>query len=57
MEAIMAKKDTKQDAEQVKNTSGGGHLGGTRLGQQPDAKTSSTVKNEGDKARPNDGRN
>ena len=53
----MAKKDTKQDAEQVKNTSGGGHLGGTRLGQQPDAKTSSTVKNEGDKARPNDGRN
>lgn len=38
-----------------KNTSGGGHLGGTHLGQSADAKTASTVDNKGDKARPNDG--
>ena len=39
------------------NTSGGGHLGGTQIGQGPDAKTASTVDKKGDKARPNDGRN
>jgi hypothetical protein len=39
-----------------KNTSGGGHLGGTHLGQSPDAKTDKSVGKEGDKARPNDGK-
>jgi hypothetical protein len=32
-------------------------LGGTYYGQEPDAKTATTVKKKGDKARPNDGRN
>lgn len=49
-----AKKDARKQAE---NTSGGGHLGGTYYGQEPDAKTATTVKKKGDKARPNDGRN
>jgi hypothetical protein len=39
------------------NTSGGGHLGGTKIGQAPDAKTATTRDKTGDKARPNDGRN
>lgn len=47
----------KKTAEVVKNTSAGGHVGGTYLGQEPDAKTSSTRKDPGNKARPNDGRN
>ena len=51
----MAKKDTQE--QQVKNTSGGGHVGGTKFGGQADAKTASTTKTGGDKARPNDGRN
>ena len=42
-------------SERIKNTDGGGHLGGTKHGQQPDAKTASTVDKKGDKARPNDG--
>ncbi|WP_426232161.1 hypothetical protein [Pararhizobium sp. DWP3-4] len=41
---------------QGKNTSGGGHLGGTHLGQSPDAKTDSSKVKKGDKARPNDGK-
>ncbi|PII39130.1 hypothetical protein T190_10630 [Sinorhizobium meliloti CCBAU 01290] len=49
-----AQKDAQKQAE---NTSGGGHLGGTYYGQEPDAKTATTVKKKGDKARPNDGRN
>ena len=39
------------------NTSAGGHVGGTHFGQEPDAKTTSSVDKKGDKARPNDGRN
>jgi len=39
-----------QALRQVKNTSGGGHLGGTNFGQAYDAKTSST-KAKGDKSR------
>jgi hypothetical protein len=38
------------------NTSGGGHLGGTKIGQAPDAKTASAKDGKGDKARPNDGK-
>lgn len=49
----MSNKD-KQKA-QVEKTSGGGHLGGTKFGQQPDAKTTSTMSDKGNKARPNDG--
>ena len=45
----------RDSAEIADKTSGGGHLGGTKFGQQPDAKTSSTVDKKGDKARPNDG--
>jgi len=56
---------TKTNARQVEekllkqagNVSSGGHLGGTYFGQEPDAKTASTVDKKGDKARPNDGRN
>ena len=47
----MTDKDTKG-----KNTSGGGHLGGTHFAQSADAKTASTVEKKGDKARPNDGK-
>ncbi len=47
----------KKARKQAKNTSGGGHLGGTYYGQEPDAKTATTVRKKGDKARPNDGRN
>ena len=50
----MSKKD-KDDQAAIDQTSGGGHLGGTKFGQQPDAKTSSAVNTKGDKARPNDG--
>ena len=45
--------------EQLKNMSGGYHLGGTRFGQQPgDAKLqeSKAEDHKGDKARPNDGK-
>lgn len=48
----MSNKQTKDPAG--KNTSGGGHLGGTYYGQREDAKTSHPEKS--DKARPNDGR-
>lgn len=51
----MSKKQSKDPAG--KNTSGGGHVGGTKMGQVADAKTTSTVDKKGDKARPNDGRN
>ncbi|WP_373414213.1 hypothetical protein [Ensifer aridi] len=44
--------------KQAERTSGGGHLGGTYYGQEPDAKTATTVKKKkGDKTQPNDGRN
>jgi hypothetical protein len=51
----MTKKQTNDPAG--KNTSGGGHVGGTKFGQSPDAKTTSVVNQKGDKARPNDGKN
>ena len=51
----MTKKQSKDPAGE--NTSGGGHLGGTRLGQGADAKTTSSPDKKGDKARPNDGSN
>ena len=48
-------KDTVACAEkQVQNTSGGGHLGGTYYGQQPDGKTASTNSTVGNN-RPNTG--
>ncbi len=43
--------------QQVQQTSAGGHLGGTKFGQQPDAKTATTRQDGGRKARPNDGSN
>jgi hypothetical protein len=51
----MAKED--KQAGQVENTSGGGHVGGTKFGGQADAKTTTTTTKKGSKARPNDGRN
>lgn len=57
----MSKSDV-QDAQkkaeqQVQQTNAGGHLGGTKFGQQPDAKTATTRDEGGRKARPNDSRN
>ena len=57
----MSKSDV-QDAQnraeqQVNQTNAGGHLGGTKFFQQPDAKTATTKESGGDKARPNDSRN
>lgn len=48
-------KNHKNDS-QIRKFSTGGHLGGTSLGQGKDAKTTSTVEEGGDKARPNQGR-
>jgi len=54
----MSKSDVKEAIKraerQVRNTSGGGHLGGTYYGQGPDGKTASTNDNVG-KNRPNTG--
>lgn len=50
-------KDKSNTEQKIDKTSGGGHVGGTKFGQQPDAKTTSNVDKKGDKARPNDGRN
>ncbi|MEF0944088.1 hypothetical protein [Rhizobium sp. BR 362] len=47
----------KRAERQVKNTSAGGHLGGTYFGQQPDGKTMSSSSNDNAKARKNDGSN
>ncbi|WP_164740524.1 hypothetical protein [Rhizobium chutanense] len=47
----------KRAEQQVKNTSAGGHLGGTYFGQQADGKTASESSNDSAKARPNDGSN
>jgi len=52
----MSKKN-RDDKAAIDKMSGGGHVGGTKFGQKPDAKTSSTVSKKGDKARPNDGSN
>ncbi|MDQ0456489.1 hypothetical protein [Rhizobium paknamense] len=51
----MTKSDIKPDKAEY--TSAGGHLGGTKFGQAPDAKTASTVEDKGRKNRPNDGSN
>jgi len=56
LEMAMSKKNRDNKAA-IDKTSGGGHVGGTKVGHQPDAKTSSTVTRKGDKARPNDGSN
>ena len=45
----------KRAERQVRNTSAGGHLGGTYFGQQPDGKTASSTNNDSAKARSNDG--
>ncbi|ASS56721.1 hypothetical protein ACU8NH_14030 [Rhizobium leguminosarum] len=45
----------KRAERQVRNTSAGGHLGGTYFGQQPDGKTASSTNNDSAKARPNNG--
>jgi len=37
-----AKSIAEETAKEVKNTSAGGHVGGTYFGQEPDAKTMST---------------
>jgi len=59
METLMSKTDVKEIQKraerQVEHTSGGGHLGGTYFGQQPDGKTASVTSKEGPKARANDG--
>jgi hypothetical protein len=52
-----AQETQKKAEQQVERTSAGGHLGGTNIGQQPDAKTASTREDGGRKARPNDGTN
>jgi hypothetical protein len=61
VETIMSKSDVqetqKKAEQQVNQTNAGGHLGGTKFGQQPDAKTATTRDDGGRKARPNDGRN
>jgi hypothetical protein len=58
MEENMSKSDVKEAVaraeKQVQNTSGGGHLGGTYYGQEPDGKTASTNSSVGNN-RPNTG--
>jgi len=55
-ETLMKKTNAGQQlqraAQQVKNTSGGGHLGGTNFGQAYDAKTSSASSKGGNGKRP-----
>jgi hypothetical protein len=48
------KEAVKRAERQVENTSGGGHLGGTYYGQEPDGKTASANNNVGSN-RPNTG--
>lgn len=48
-------KDHDQTAK-FEKTDGGGHLGGSKYGQEPDAKTATTRSGGGDKARPNEGK-
>ncbi|WP_200960776.1 hypothetical protein [Rhizobium sp. Root708] len=45
----------KRAERQVENTSGGGHLGGTYFGQEPDGKTASASNKDARKTRANDG--
>ena len=55
MEDNISKEDRQQ--EQLKQVDAGGHVGGTKFGQQPgEAKTKDT-REGGDKKRPNDGSN
>jgi hypothetical protein len=51
MEIIMSKSDVQETQQRAE------HLGGTKFGQQPDAKTATTREEGGSKARPNDSRN
>ncbi|MBY3142157.1 hypothetical protein [Rhizobium laguerreae] len=57
MSKTNVRKLQKRAEQQVKNTSAGGHLGGTYFGQQSDGKTVSSTTNDSAKARPNDGSN
>lgn len=57
MTSQKASSGDKKSSNAGKNTSAGGHVGGTYLGQKPDAKTASTRDDKGNKARPNDGKN
>ena len=57
MSKTNAQEIRKRAERQVKNTSAGGHLGGTYFGQQPDGKTASESSNDSAKARRNDGSN
>ena len=59
MESDMTNKkgpNSGSDAQAAKNTSAGGHTGGTYSGQKPDAKSSSMREDKGNKSRPNDGK-
>ncbi|WP_204333768.1 hypothetical protein [Rhizobium ruizarguesonis] len=55
MSKTNARELQKRAERQVRNTSAGGHLGGTYFGQQPDGKTASSTNSDSAKARPNDG--
>jgi hypothetical protein len=59
METLMSKTNEKEIRErterQAENSSGGGHLGGTYFGQEPDGKTVSATNKEARKTRSNDG--
>ena len=50
MKKTSAEQQIQRAVRQVKNTSGGGHLGGTNFGQAYDAKTSS-AKGKADSSR------
>ena len=50
MKKTSAQQQLQRAVRQLKNTSGGGHLGGTNFGQAYDAKTSST-KGKAEKSR------
>jgi len=52
MKKTNADRQIQRALRQVKNTSGGGHLGGTNFGQSYDAKTSS-AKGKSDGSRKN----
>ncbi|WP_088692359.1 MULTISPECIES: hypothetical protein [unclassified Rhizobium] len=55
MSKVNEKEIQKRIERQVENTSGGGHLGGTYFGQEPDGKTASATNKDARKTRSNDG--
>jgi hypothetical protein len=57
MKKTDAQAQLRRAERQLANTSGGGHLGGTKFGQAHDAKTASGVNRHARKARPNNGKN